>query len=137
VVRLRGNGQGDSRIVIDSSRVRQKGGALSDEPGRAFSVQCTSLANLARIQQNRAYNMSGQTADEIRAMREEAEENGTREVSVFGGRHRWRAAIRRADTADLTIGGAWPTIGRHSAPRRGGSRRVWATSAAGRVGTRR
>ena len=56
----------------------------SDEPGRAFSVQCTSVANLARIQQNRAYNMSGKTAEEIRAMREEAEENGTREVSAFG-----------------------------------------------------
>ncbi len=48
----------------------------SDEPGRAFSVQCTSFANLARIQQNRAFNMSGKTADEIRAMRDEAEENG-------------------------------------------------------------
>lgn len=56
----------------------------SDEPGRSFSVQCTSVANLARIQQNRAYNMSGKTPEEIRAMRNEAEENGTREVSVFG-----------------------------------------------------
>ena len=56
----------------------------SDEPGRAFSVQCTSLANLARIQQNRGFNMSGKTADEIRAMREEAEANGTREISAFG-----------------------------------------------------
>ena len=51
----------------------------------ARSACSASVANLARIQQNRAYNMSGKTADEIRAMREEAEENGTREVSVFGG----------------------------------------------------
>lgn len=56
----------------------------SDEPGRSFSVQCTSIANMARIQQNRAFNMSGKTADEIRAMREEAEADGTREVSAFG-----------------------------------------------------
>lgn len=56
----------------------------SDEPGRAFSVQCTSAANLARVQQNRAFSMSGKTADEIRAMREEAEADGSREVSAFG-----------------------------------------------------
>ncbi len=56
----------------------------SDEPGRGFSVQCTSVANLARIQQNRAFNMSGGTAEEIRALREEAEADGTREVSAFG-----------------------------------------------------
>lgn len=56
----------------------------SDEPGRAFSVQCTSVANMARIQQNRAFNMSGGTADEIRAMRSEAEADGTREASAFG-----------------------------------------------------
>ena len=39
---------------------------------------------MARIQQNRAYSMSGKTADEIRAMRDEAEADGTREVSAFG-----------------------------------------------------
>ena len=39
---------------------------------------------MARIQQNRGYSMSGKTADEIRAMREEAEADGTREISAFG-----------------------------------------------------
>ncbi|MEE2635678.1 MAG: hypothetical protein VYE68_00395 [Acidobacteriota bacterium] len=56
----------------------------SDEPNREFAVQCTSEGNLARVKQNRAWNMSGKTADEIRAMRETAEADGTREVSVFG-----------------------------------------------------
>ena len=56
----------------------------SDEPGRAFSVQCTDMDNIARIQQNRAWNMSGKTQDEIAAMRADAEENGTRELSKFG-----------------------------------------------------
>ena len=56
----------------------------SDEPGRAFSVQCTNMDNIARIQQNRAWNMSGKTQDEIAAMRAEAEENGTRELSKYG-----------------------------------------------------
>ena len=56
----------------------------SDEPGRSFSVQCTSQENLARVRQNRAFNMSGKTADEIRAMRDAAEADGSREVSVFG-----------------------------------------------------
>jgi hypothetical protein len=56
----------------------------SDEPGRSFSVQCTSVENLPRVKQNRAWNMSGQTADEIRAVREAAEADGSRKVSVFG-----------------------------------------------------
>jgi len=56
----------------------------SDEPSRSFSVQCTSEGNLPRVEQNRAWNMSGQTADDIRAMREAAEADGSRKVSVFG-----------------------------------------------------
>ncbi len=56
----------------------------SDEPGRPFSVQCTSEGNLPRVKQNRAWNMSGQTADEIRALRDSAEADGSRKVSVFG-----------------------------------------------------
>ena len=36
------------------------------------------------VKQNRAWNMSGQTADEIRAVREAAETDGSREVSAFG-----------------------------------------------------
>lgn len=41
----------------------------SDEPNRSFSVQCSSVENMDRIKQNRAWNMSGKTAEEIRAMR--------------------------------------------------------------------
>ena len=56
----------------------------SDEPGRSFAVQCTSEANLARVKQNRAWNMSGGNAEEIQAMMDEAEADGTREVAAFG-----------------------------------------------------
>ena len=56
----------------------------SDQPNMSFSVQCTSVGNLARIKQNRAWAMSGQSAEEIRAMQEAAEADGTRELSVYG-----------------------------------------------------
>ncbi len=56
----------------------------SDEPNRSFSVQCTSEENMSRIKQNRVWSMSGKTPDEIRAMREAAEADGSREVSAFG-----------------------------------------------------
>ena len=56
----------------------------SDEPGRSFSVQCTSVANLARVKQNRAWNMSGKSAEEIRELMQAAEADGTREVAAFG-----------------------------------------------------
>ena len=56
----------------------------SDEPNRSFSVQCTSEDNLPRVKQNRAFNMSGKSAEEIRAMRDAAEADGSRAVSVFG-----------------------------------------------------
>ena len=56
----------------------------SDEPNRTFSVQCTSEENLERVQQNRAFNMSGGTPEEIRAMRDAAEVDGSRKESKFG-----------------------------------------------------
>ena len=56
----------------------------SDEPTRSFSVQCTSIENLDRIKQNRAWNMSGKTAEDIRAMQDTAEGDGSRKVSTFG-----------------------------------------------------
>lgn len=49
-----------------------------------FSATCTSEANLARVEQNYAFNNSGGTSEEIQAMFDEAEEGGTREVSEFG-----------------------------------------------------
>ena len=56
----------------------------SDEPSRSFSVQCTNEENLPRVKQNRVWSLSGQSADELRATRDAAEADGTREVSTFG-----------------------------------------------------
>tara|TARA_B100000029_G_C17124188_1_gene796339 strand:+ start:91 stop:645 length:555 start_codon:yes stop_codon:yes gene_type:complete len=56
----------------------------SDEPNRTFSVQCSSEENLERVKQNRAFNMSGGTPEEIRAMRDAAEADGSRKESKFG-----------------------------------------------------
>jgi hypothetical protein len=49
-----------------------------------FSSQCTSEQNRKRVEQNHRINTSGGTPEEIRAMFEEAERNGTREVAQFG-----------------------------------------------------
>ena len=72
----------------------------SDQPNMSFSVQCTSAGNLARIKQNRAWAMSGQSAEEIRALQDAAEADGTREVSVFGSMY-YTMAGADADSANL------------------------------------
>ena len=72
----------------------------SDQPNMSFSVQCTSVGNLARIKQNRAWAMSGQSAEEIRALQDAAEADGTREVSVFGSMY-YTMAGADADSANL------------------------------------
>jgi hypothetical protein len=72
----------------------------SDQPNMSFSVQCTSVGNLARIKQNRAWAMSGQSAEEIRAMQEAAEADGTRELSVYGSMY-YTVAGADADSANL------------------------------------
>ena len=72
----------------------------SDQPNMSFSVQCTSVGNLPRIQQNRAWAMSGQSAEEIRALQDAAEADGTREVSVFGSMY-YTVAGADADSANL------------------------------------
>jgi hypothetical protein len=79
----------------------------SDQPNMSFSVQCTSVGNLARIKQNRAWAMSGQSAEEIRAMQEAAEADGTREVSVFGSMY-YTMAGADADSANLHMTVAIP-----------------------------
>jgi len=56
----------------------------SDEPGRTFSVQCTAVGNLARVSQNRAWNMSGEPPEEIKRIMSVAEADGSREVPEFG-----------------------------------------------------
>ena len=72
----------------------------SDEPNREFAVQCTSAGNLARVQQNRAWAMSDMSADELRATRESAEADGTREVSEFGSAY-YSLNGADAETANL------------------------------------
>ena len=72
----------------------------SDQPNMSFSVQCTSVGNLPRIRQNRAWAMSGQSAEEIRALQDAAEADGTREVSVFGSMY-YTMAGADADSANL------------------------------------
>ena len=64
------------RMATDGAHEMLRGGSnglmcwdRSDEPTRSFSVQCSSEENLDRVKQNRAWNMSGKTAEEIRAMR--------------------------------------------------------------------
>lgn len=57
----------------------------SDEPRRpAFAVQCTNVANLDRVAQNRRFRMESADRDAERAMVTAAEENGTRPVPEYG-----------------------------------------------------
>ena len=57
----------------------------SDEPRkRTYASRCTSEGNLPRIEQNRAWLLSGKSQAEIRAMMDEADQNGSREVSEYG-----------------------------------------------------
>ncbi len=79
------------RMAADGSHEVLRGGSnglmcwdRSDEPNQSFSVQCTSEENLDRVKQNRAWAMSGKTPEEIRAMRDAAEADGTRKVSKVG-----------------------------------------------------
>ena len=79
------------RMATDGAHEMLRGGSnglmcwdRSDEPTRSFSVQCTSEENLDRVKQNRAWNLSGKTAEAIRALRDAAEADGSRKVSKFG-----------------------------------------------------
>lgn len=85
----------DATVVAwrdDGSRVTLRGGTnglvcwdQSDEPRkRTYASRCTSEGNLPRIEQNRQWILSGKSQAEVQAMMEEAERNGTREVSEFG-----------------------------------------------------
>ena len=53
-------------------------------PRRAFFVQCTNKGNLARYEQNLAFSRAGNSREEVNALGAAAEENGTRELPVFG-----------------------------------------------------
>ena len=72
----------------------------SDEPNRSFSVQCTNEENLPRVKQNRVLSMSGQSADDLRATREAADADGSREVSKFGSTY-YSLSGEDADSANL------------------------------------
>lgn len=56
----------------------------SNEPSRSFAVQCTSVENLPRVKQTHRIRMSASNADEVRAMLEAAEADGSREAPKFG-----------------------------------------------------
>ena len=57
----------------------------SDERDRpAFAVQCTSMANLARVAQNRRFRAETGNTQEERAMVAAADANGTRVVPEYG-----------------------------------------------------
>ena len=57
----------------------------SGEPGEAaFAVQCTVLANLDRVAQNRWFDAEGGDRAGIRAMVAEAAESGTRVPAEYG-----------------------------------------------------
>ena len=56
----------------------------SGEPGRApFAVQCTSLANLDRIAQNRRFDAEASDRQELRALVAAADADGTRVPAEF------------------------------------------------------
>ena len=58
----------------------------SNEPGRQgiFNAQCTSELNRARVKQNHQFSQAGGTPEEIQALFDRAEEDGTRELPVYG-----------------------------------------------------
>lgn len=57
----------------------------SGEPGQpAFSVQCTNMGNLDRVSQSRRFAAMTSSREELNAMVEAAEENGTRVLPEFG-----------------------------------------------------
>ena len=85
----------DAAVVgwnADGSRVTLRPGTngvfcwdQSDEPRRRASAsRCTSERNLPRVEQNRAWIMSGKSQAEVQAMMDEAEQNRSREVSEYG-----------------------------------------------------
>lgn len=85
----------DAAVVgwnADGSRVTLREGTngvvcwdQSDEPRkRAFASRCSSEGNLPRVEQNRAWIMSGESQADVQAMMDEAEQSGSRKVSEYG-----------------------------------------------------
>jgi hypothetical protein len=65
----------------------------SNEPGRQgnWTSQCTSELNRARVQQNHQFSHRGSTPEEIQALFDEAEADGSREVPTYGTMYyHWR-----------------------------------------------
>ncbi len=57
----------------------------SGEPGRRpFAVQCTSIANLERVAQNRRFQAETANAEELRARVAAADADGTRVAAEYG-----------------------------------------------------
>ncbi len=56
----------------------------ADEGRPAFAVQCTSIANLERVAQNRRFAATGGDREGVAALVAEAEANGTRVQAEYG-----------------------------------------------------
>lgn len=118
----------------DGSRVTLKAGSnglvcwdQSGEPRkRTYASRCTSEANLPRLEQNRVWNMSGKSREEIQAMMDEADKNGTREVSEFGSVY-YSVNSETADIANLhmTIAVPYATSASLGVPSARTNEQVW------------
>lgn len=98
----------------------------SDERGRQpFAVQCTSVANLDRVAQNRRFRGESADADEERAMLAAAEANGTRVKPEYGSV--WISmngpdqASARMHTTTAVPGATTESTGLPDNPRQGGA----------------
>ena len=98
----------------------------SGERGRPpFAVQCTSMANLDRVAQNRRFRAETADADAERAMLDAAEANGTRVTpefgSVFISMNGPDQASARIHTTIAVPGATSESIGLPDNPRQGGA----------------
>ena len=86
----------DSNGLIDVIREGSNGLMCwdsSNEPGRQgnWTSQCTSELNRARVQQNHQFSHRAATPEDIQALFDEAELDGSREVGAYGTMYyHWR-----------------------------------------------
>ncbi len=98
----------------------------SGEPGRQpFAVQCTSLANLERVAQNRRFDAETSNGEELQARLDAAEADGSRVKPEFGSLF---ISMNGADAASagthttIAVPGATPaSIGLPDNPGQGGA----------------
>lgn len=97
----------------------------SHEPGREFSVQCTSEANLPRVAQNHRARMAAANAEEAEAMLAGYEADGTREAPEFGSVwYSLNGADEASANAHVTIAVPFATTESLGLPSQGDYRRA-------------